>query len=104
MHSTTFTSQSCLKPHGQKSNQERVGRAIQFQRQKSFDMELLENIIEEEAINTTINKINQKHGRRKARRQLLRQATSLSTGEVQSLQAAFTKLDQDGNGYLSYQK
>ena len=77
----------------------RVTKSIKFQRQKSFDMESFSNS------GSFSNSLQvEKALKKKTRSQLLRQPSSFTREEILSLQAAFCKLDQDGNGYLSHEE
>ena len=106
---TTGSSQSALKKaKGENGDVPRLSRKIKFQRQKSFDLESFsksesphyESLSDED----TRNDAKQNILKRKMRYQLLRQPSSFTREEIQSLQAAFSKLDQDGNGCLSHEE
>ena len=85
----------------------RVAKSIHFQRQKSFDLESFSSSISHSnnLQNGNVGNILKLSAlKRKTRSQLLRQPSSFTREEIISLQAAFSKLDQDGNGCLSHEE
>ena len=81
----------------------RRARTIKFQRQKSFD---LGSFLSFESLSDEDNicKVTSTSRKRNTRYSLLRQPSSFTGEEIESLQAAFSKLDQDGNGCLSHEE
>ena len=82
-------------------NSSKSTKTIRFQRQDSFDCDSLQTTgsvpgcAEDKDPSAQVTK-------RKFRAQLMREQSSFTGEEIQSLQAAFSKLDQDGNGCLSH--
>ena len=71
---------------------------IRFQRQGGFDCGILHSsgsVPESEDPSSLVAK-------KKLRDQLLREQSSFTGEDIQSLQATFSKLDQDGNGCVSH--